>query len=344
MGPLEDDEGDIDSSDEALCEILGLTSLKGVAMDENDKEFGPRASPLNSKNESGIPEYTPSALPAELRQVYGSESVCIFPRDLSIPAEVMRRLTDELVWGRDVDVDKTYETIRVMKNGEIEERRTLTRLENFVNHHKGWNELCHVYLQRCISDIMGTEMVLYKEKLNLKPPGGSGFAPHLDTPSLRVALGDAGPQAFVTVMVAIDDMTARNGCLRVAKGCWSETNHCDLVLPEQDGNPDAGGRAGAIQTEAAEPLEFENITCRGGDIVVFNGWAPHRSSSNSSPFPRRAVFLTYNPKSEGNFHDRYYERMKELRNEWRSRIGLDNHRQLSLDEKLELEALETVPK
>jgi ectoine hydroxylase-related dioxygenase (phytanoyl-CoA dioxygenase family) len=116
----------------------------------------------------------------------------------------------------------------------------LTRLENFVSHHESWRDLCDGYICSVVSAITGTEMVLYKEKLNLKPPGGSGFASHLDTPSLRVALGESGPQTVVTVMVAIDNMTAQNGYLRIAKGTWSEDNHCQLVPPEQLGNPDAG--------------------------------------------------------------------------------------------------------
>jgi hypothetical protein len=90
----------------------------------------------------------------------------------------------------------------VWKNGVIEQRRTLTRLENFVDAHEGWSNLCHGYLSDVLSQALGQKMVLYKEKLNLKPPGGSGFAPHLDSPSLRVALGPDGPQTFVTVMVA----------------------------------------------------------------------------------------------------------------------------------------------
>ena len=343
MIPLElasDDENDVSSSDEALCEILGLTSLDDIAMDETADEESPE--------ESIMPEYANIAhnIASEIQCVYKSESVCMLPQNLSIPPEIMRRFTDELVWRRDIQVDKTYETIRVItKTGEIEERRTLTRLENFVNHHEGWRKMCHGHLKSVASVVAGTEMVLYKEKLNLKPPGGSGFAPHLDTPSLRVALGETGPQTFVTIMVAIDNMTAQNGCLRVAKGRWSEENHCALVPPEQDGNPDAGGRAGAIQVQVAESFEFVDIACRGGDIVAFNGWAPHRSSANSSPFVRRAVFLTYNPASEGDFHDRYYERMDELRFDWRSRVESSRRRsQLTKDDQNDLNALATIPK
>jgi hypothetical protein len=124
MSPLElasDDENDIYSSDEALCEILGLTSLDDIAMDETDED--PREK--ESSQEWVMPECPNIAhnLAAEIQRVYKSESVCMLPRNLSIPAEIMRRLTDELVWGRDIQVDKTYETIRVItKNDKIEER------------------------------------------------------------------------------------------------------------------------------------------------------------------------------------------------------------------------------
>lgn len=138
-------------------------------------------------------------------------------------------------------------------------------------------------------------------------------------------------------------MTEQNGCLRVCKGPWNEENHVPVVEPEKDGNPDAGGRAGAIEDPIAEKLTFDDIVCKGGSIVAFNGWAPHRSASNKTPFSRRAVFLTYNPASEGDFHERYYAKMDELRNTWRQSVGLFNRQQKLEDEKLEADALATVP-
>jgi ectoine hydroxylase-related dioxygenase (phytanoyl-CoA dioxygenase family) len=250
-----------------------------------------------------------------------------------------------------------------------QERQCLTRLENFCRHHAEWNQLCS-YIGRVLSILCdGTEMSLYKEKLNLKPPGGSGFAPHLDTPSLLVALqqqqtqrhqqtqqqpdavngdntaetpsgaGAEGPTSFVTVMVAIDDMNDTNGCLRVVKGPWTAANAVATIAPEENGNPDANGRAGAIPHSVAETLHFESLPCKGGTIVVFDGHVPHRSAANTSPFARRAVFLTYNPRAQGDFHDLYYQRMQNLRNEWRRNVGLPTE-----DEQVELQALSTIPK
>ena len=400
------DDADNNSEDEALLEILGLSSL-GCMAPENDadensstmiqhnvlvEESRADQSPPRHLSPLGVPRLATSQIQSivddlDLLTMYQKDRVVIFPAELSVPARTMRRLADELIWGstpsvpmcggsgtcrRGTECDRTYETIRVVKrkksgggelvsagidlekrndandtaecNYEVEERRVLTRLENFVAHHEGWSDLCLDYLTKLISALCGEKMVLYKEKLNIKPAGGSGFAPHLDSPSLRVALGEDGPQDFVTVMVAIDDMTVRNGCLRVVRGAHTEENHVEVVLPKEDGNPDGDGRAGAIPDEIASGLDFEDIVVKGGTIAAFGGWVPHRSAVNTSPFPRRAVFLTYNPAREGSCRQKYYNRMKALRDGWRAQIGLAGRKDMSEDERLEMDALASVPK
>lgn len=192
----EDDETDIDSVDEALLDMLGLASLDVV--DDVDCE-----EDLVDALHLAASEISILVKSNEMGKDFSSTSICVCPPELSIRADHLRRITDELVWGGErTQADRTYETIQVYKSGVLEQRRTLTRLENFVDAHADWKQLCHGYLCEIISSVMGQRMVLYKEKLNLKPPGGSGFAPHLDTPSLKVALGKDGPQTFVTVMVA----------------------------------------------------------------------------------------------------------------------------------------------
>jgi hypothetical protein len=66
-------------------------------------------------------------------------------------------------------------------------------------------------------------------------------------------------------------MTIQNGCLRLCRGPWSEENHIDIIQPEENGNPDAGGRAGAIEIDLAATLKFDDLTVKGGSIVAFNG-------------------------------------------------------------------------
>ncbi len=341
------DNDGTDSVDEAILEMLGITSFdtRGIA-DEGNNQNTDQEIPFSDS------DYPCPALSIEHIQsivdsngligMYKNDAICIFPNELSVPPKTMRRLTDELVYGSSkYQADRSYETIQFIKNGEIGSRRVLTRLENFVLNHPGWRDLCSNHIQKCVSALMEEAMVLFKEKLNLKPFGGGGFAPHLDTPSLRVALGELGPQSFVTVMIAIDDMTQSNGCLKVCKGPWSENNYCEVITADNTCNPDAEGRQGAIPSHVANDQEYSDITVKGGTIVAFNGWVPHRSASNTSPFPRRAVFLTYNPLTEGDFRDLYYQKMNAMRSAYRKKV--DHNSEFDIHDN-ELAALATIPR
>lgn len=414
---VEEDEESVDSRDEALCDLLGISSLRVLSEAATDV-----AVRVEGEIQGTMEDYCPPRIPRDphdklpsdqeisadlvlqsslqhLRDTYETNGVVTLP--IRISDSFMRRITEELIWSNDENTtncshmsnhnnknnvnnkgfpsDRTFETIRMVQTSssasrgyEVQSpRRVLTRLEHFVHGHEAWMDLCR-YLGQVLSVLCGEPMVLFKEKLNIKPPGGSGFAPHLDTPSLRLALGDDGPQTFVTVMVAIDAMTVANGCLRVVKGAYAEDNNgldgndaadddddddkataktktkkktskcVETVAPSPDGNPDADGRAGAIPTTVAETLNFESLPCPGGTVVAFSGWVPHRSAANASPFSRRAVFLTYNPVREGDCRVAYYHRMTEWRRQWQT--SNNNDRSQTSDERTELDALATIPR
>lgn len=352
----DDDETDVNSVDEAMMEMLGITSFDEIGEDDILRKYNTNNGNSSSQQTSSHVHEAPkikSSIPIMtikemehvvkldyLKNTYRQESICIFPEEFSIPSKTMRRITDELIYGSTkYQSERSNESIQFIKHGAMGSRSVLTRLENFVVNHSEWKDLCYNHIAKCISALMEEEMILFKEKLNLKPPGGSGFAPHLDSPSLRVALGDEGPQTFVTVMVAIDDMTESNGCLKVCKGGWSEQKHSEIIEPkDKDSNPDAEGRRGAIPADVANQQHYENISVKGGTITAFNGWAPHRSKSNTSAFPRRAIFLTYNPLHEGDFHELYYQKMNSLRSTYKRRTLNDD-----IDE-TEIAALSTIPR
>ena len=85
--------------------------------------------------------------------------------------------------------------------------------ENFVPYHKNYAELLMGETTlSAVSVLMGEPAVLYKEKINLKLPGGSGFRAHQDAP----AFDTFGHGYHITAMVAIDDSTQTNGCLEVS--------------------------------------------------------------------------------------------------------------------------------
>lgn len=187
MGNIDDNDStssSIASSDEALLDMLGLSSLKEMVIvaDECDDEEDRESCRTSCQNSSPLPaisdDWLTSTLAPLAKDEYLNKAVFQFPEECWIPAKHMRILTEEVVRGRGgsgdamYPADRSYEFIKVWKDGEIEERKTLTRLEHFVDFHPAWHELCHGYLRRILSAALGMEMVLFKEKLNLKPPGG----------------------------------------------------------------------------------------------------------------------------------------------------------------------------
>lgn len=350
----------VSSRDDALCEMLGLPSLDSLGLaaglaDEDDDSPAGRSGMrgawrLFDENLCYQDEIRKRV--AGFQTEYDRRGVAVFDPSLSIPAGFLRRSTERLVWSKKSVCGTLIEAAGVQRTYErIGHQRCLTRLEQFCDDcFPEWKSIA-TYVGACLSLALDTPMVLFKEKLNLKPPGGSGFAPHLDTPSLMQFDESDGaceptPTEFVTVMVAIDDMTSQNGCLRVVPGPWTKDNAVDTTLASRMSsdvdNPDGGGRRGLIPADVAEKLDFEDVAIQGGAMVAFSGYAPHRSAVNGSPFSRRAVFLTYNPASQGDHRQAYYDRMTQLRNQYKLKKGLS----LSSDDDAhaEMEALKSIPR
>jgi hypothetical protein len=66
---------------------------------------------------------------------------------------------------------------------------------------------------------------------------------------------------------------------------------------------DARGR---VEESEVEGLDWEPVEVGPGDLVFFDSYAPHRSGTNTSDRPRRALYLTYNAASRGDFREEYY--------------------------------------
>lgn len=146
--------------------------------------------------------------------------------------------------------------------------------------------ICEGAVIEMASALLGESAVLYKEKINFKQPGGAGFAPHQDATAYRFV------DHHVSCMVPIDPATVASGCLSIVSG-----RH-DGLLPT-----DPGGR---IDADVADGLHWEVAEVRPGDVLWFDSYTPHRSGTNTSDRPRRALYLTYNATSAGDFRETYY--------------------------------------
>lgn len=165
-------------------------------------------------------------------------------------------------------------------------RSQVNRIENTAPFHDGFAELAEV-LRAPVAQLLGEEAVLFKEKINFKLPGGSGFEPHQDSQ----AGWEAYARYFVTVVVCIDPATEENGCLYVAR--WKRGRQLY--------------REWEPMTEAeVNALEFIACPMSPGDVLFLGSYTPHFSKPNFSDRLRRMYFSTYNALSEGDHRAQYY--------------------------------------
>lgn len=168
-----------------------------------------------------------------------------------------------------------------------EGRRVLSRIEYIRKHHAGFRALMEGDLLRgLVAELLGEPVVPFKDKINFKLPGGSGFAPHQDIQ----AGWDRYCTQHITAMISIDETTVENGCLEMAPGHREQRLRGDSWRP----------------LEGDELVEFTPIPSQPGDVFVFDSYAPHQSGPNRTDRPRRVLYLTYNPASQGDHYEQYF--------------------------------------
>jgi putative nucleotidyltransferase with HDIG domain len=140
-----------------------------------------------------------------------------------------------------------------------------------------------------VSQLMGEEACLFKEKINFKLPGATGFEPHQDAPAFTTF----GHDYHITLMLSFDHSTEENGCLKVVPGEWPQQN-----LPFK---PDL-----TIADETVEQMDWQSVPTKAGDILLFGSYLPHRSGPNVASTPRRALYATYNRAVDGDVRDLYF--------------------------------------
>ena len=120
---------DLDSGDEALLEMLGLSSMDAIDCDDHEdtepaeKTGGHPLSRLCRMSDEDLTDIVLSQ--HDLKATFAADRVVQFPQALSLPASFMRRITEEVVWSEGASnghsqpatyqSDKTYETIRLVR-------------------------------------------------------------------------------------------------------------------------------------------------------------------------------------------------------------------------------------
>ncbi|WP_436517818.1 phytanoyl-CoA dioxygenase family protein [Ekhidna sp. To15] len=204
---------------------------------------------------------------------------------------------------------------------EMHNPEQLSRIENFVPYHQELgNLLVNDTILPLISELMGEEAILYKDRINFKAPGGGAHSAHQDgvayeSGSLRAFDADVVP--YISILIGIDPATKENGCLEVVPN-WALN---DLsILPMESPDPDHPNFSKMAQS-VENQLEWLQLETGPGDVVLFTERLPHRSAINNSNTGRRILYGVYNPKAMGDMREKYYEDKRKNINDPRYMVG-----------------------
>lgn len=156
-----------------------------------------------------------------------------------------------------------------------------------------------------LAEVAGGDVALFKDKCNLKLPGGGAFDPHQDI----VAYRPFGPTTFVTAALFVDPATARNGALEFA------TDYVDRCQGDARAEPTHFGArvefevtsGGVMVSDPGADFAWQMVEADPADVVLFDGFVPHRSAPNHSGDSRSAYFLTFNLARDGDLYATYYD-------------------------------------
>ena len=197
----------------------------------------------------------------------------------------------------------------------------LSRIENFIQYHpKIADVIIGDMTIDLISRLMGEPALLYKERINFKYPGGGAHEAHQD----GVAYEKGGGQQFdphvvpyISILISVDHATPENGCLEVVPN-WN-LDRLDILPMEAPIS--YMPQYTKIAQDVEDALEWIKIPTEPGDVILFTERLPHRSAANASRQTRRVVYGVYNPQSEGDLRDAYYQRKRENLDDPRYLVG-----------------------
>ena len=180
----------------------------------------------------------------------------------------------------------------------------LRRIEKLYNKGKNLIDLNNK-ISILLKNIFDREFLIFKDKYNIKPPGGEGFIAHYDGVFEFIDANNEIKRGwyeyadfFVSALVAIDKCSKENGTLELAKS--HKGNFAKLLNnTKKDGSP-------ALLQAVENKTSFEIIDLDIGDILIFSNTCPHRSKKNNSRNSRRIIYYTYLNNKDGSKYEQYF--------------------------------------
>ena len=197
------------------------------------------------------------------------------------PAELaeLRRVTDEFV-ERSRAITQ-HDAIFDLEPNHSAERPRLRRIKSPILHHAVYAQtLRHPGILDIVEQLIGKGVRTNGNKLNMKESDhGSAVEWHQDWAFYPHTNDD-----LLAVGVALDDMTAENGCMLMVPGSHKAALHS---------HHENGVFVGAVSEPGFQPGEVAQCLVKAGGITLHHVRTLHASTPNHSAQPRRLLLFQY---------------------------------------------------
>ena len=156
-------------------------------------------------------------------------------------------------------------------------RNDLFRIEHFYESSPKFKSLIKSSkVKKIVNNLIGNKAVLFKEKINIKPPFSREDRLHQDV------LGDwlKYSSNFITFLVSLVDTNKQNG---------------NLIFDISGNNKSKslGKNFKVLKIQDLKSPNFKNLPLKSGDAVFFNGYIPHKSLKNNTAQSRKQIFYYF---------------------------------------------------
>jgi ectoine hydroxylase-related dioxygenase (phytanoyl-CoA dioxygenase family) len=209
---------------------------------------------------------------------------------------------------------------KLKKKGSYKDRfNKLRRIEKIYNKTENLKKL-NSTLKKLIFKILKKKLEIFKDKCNLKPPGGAGFKAHydgtfyfLDKKSRKRKGWYEYSNYFVNALVALDTCNKKNGTIEISN--FQNKKFEKLLLDtNQDGSPE-------LTKSFEKKLKFKSINLLPGDVIFFSNKCPHKSKKNNSNKPRMILYYTYSNSNIKSYNKYFKDKDESLNKNSKSLNG-----------------------
>lgn len=137
--------------------------------------------------------------------------------------------------------------------------------------------------------LLGGDVVLFKDKLNIRYAGSKGYAPHQDA-----ARWSTFAARFLSIGIFLSPSSGERGGFEFAE--------CDFQSGLMQNTQ------GDLDQRAFAMLPRRSVTANAGDALVIDGHVPHCTTSNHSNDTVLHLLFTYARSTDTGLRDAYYDK------------------------------------